>query len=55
MENDETKLEALANTVALLSGQLCSAGRYDLLYRALGAPVLEECVSRPPVRSLADS
>lgn len=42
MENDETKLEALANTVALLAGQLCSVGRYDLLFRALGAPVLEE-------------
>ncbi len=42
MENDETKLEALANSVALLAGQLCSAGRYDLLFRALGAPVLEE-------------
>lgn len=42
MENDETKLEALANTVSLLAGQLCSLGRYDLLLKALGTAALEE-------------
>lgn len=42
MENDETKLEALANTVSLLARQLCSAGRYDLLLKALGTTALEE-------------